>query len=1137
MPITSDNIKLYKTQVMSDTPDGGGRMTRNEVIDAELNNVFDDTSRDDRVNGRVSLRKVFGAVSTSGTDKYLGAHAVLTDPPADGRVVCTLFTLPDHASRRSDARTLIEQYLIPGAATVLVLYDTQPQGARTVVAYQALEESPPEVSSVLCLSVELAGHVHYGRQQFVRITGITSQTVTLGVNNDKWQKRLLTLNISEPLEISYPGGDFKKEPTLTDRPTRVRRADLNPAANFYGVVPLAEDVESGDTVVRVSTILQNIAPASYSETAILDQQVGSDGPLLISAGPEFTESQTVTVSGGSAALRLMRSAQMGSLEVTVGSGTNQAIFEETGEGALQRIGGGVNTAGASGRIDSGSGELSFSGLANGSQTFTLSYVPAALVTDAQHTQGTQITLANRGFNYSFSLIPKPANGAVMVSYRALGQWYTLTDNGKGQLVGAPGTGTGTVNPITGTVNATLGYQPDVGSWVLCGWRSMAHYKDQSGAVIDVLGAIQLTTAQQPRPGTLSIGWTYGGTTYSVTDSGNGDLGGHGSGRVQYWARQIQLRPSVLPPKGTVITVSYEDAQHETYTPSPQPAPSGGNITITLPEAPVEPGSVYVMATFSSGAAGYHPGHYDAGNGNLHRSDGAVGTINYTTGQVVFPATAAEPFYVWNPTTGEWDLSSISRSFSSVSVQYQTNAAGSMLSEPTTLNQLAIDVTPAIIDRVIGGSLLFSLNGRHYYDQGVKLQYRGAGNVDTDAGSFDGITGAGTITEWLPGSYTVALKGLLTRYGRWTTSSAIWRVPASPLRTGSFQVTNGTQTAIADGSGAFSTGSITGMINGTIDIETGVYKVHASPAIDPEILRYNAVALAYLPTDPLLLGLNPVRLPLDGRVPVLAAGRMLVIHHTDTEDLPNPPVAGSTYLLSRPDLAYAIVHDADGTRIPSDRYSVDLDEGEVTMANPLNLTGYTLPLRVEHRIEDMVRCEDAQLSGHVEISGDIVHDYPAGSFVSSALRFGDLQARCSEPFDQAAWTGDWSDDQIGSEGPGEYNALEHPIEVTNEGTISERWRIEFTSVIAFRLVGETVGVIATGNTSTDFLPLMPGLAPGAPPLLTLRAAGWGAGWIAGNQLRFNTVAAAAPIWINRCTLQGPVEEPEDSVRLQFRGDNQ
>jgi hypothetical protein len=99
-------------------------------------------------------------------------------------------------------------------------------------------------------------------------------------------------------------------------------------------------------------------------------------------------------------------------------------------------------------------------------------------------------------------------------------------------------------------------------------------------------------------------------------------------------------------------------------------------------------------------------------------------------------------------------------------------------------------------------------------------------------------------------------------------------------------------------------------------------------------------------------------------------------------------------------------------------------------------------------------------------------------------------------------------------------------------LTERWAIQFINSTSFNVIGEHVGVIATGNTSSDLAPLNP--ATGT-PYFTLRSAGWGLGWAAGNVLRFNTVGTFFPVWVARTILQGPETVDDDSFTMLIRGD--
>ena len=91
---------------------------------------------------------------------------------------------------------------------------------------------------------------------------------------------------------------------------------------------------------------------------------------------------------------------------------------------------------------------------------------------------------------------------------------------------------------------------------------------------------------------------------------------------------------------------------------------------------------------------------------------------------------------------------------------------------------------------------------------------------------------------------------------------------------------------------------------------------------------------------------------------------------------------------------------------------------------------------------------------------------------------------------------------------------------------------FTSTTAFQVVGEQVGIIATGDTTTVLEPTN-GNTGGA--YFTVDPNGWGTGWVAGNVLRFDTQGCLAPMWLARTVLSGLGTVDDDSVTTQIRGD--
>lgn len=388
------------------------------------------------------------------------------------------------------------------------------------------------------------------------------------------------------------------------------------------------------------------------------------------------------------------------------------------------------------------------------------------------------------------------------------------------------------------------------------------------------------------------------------------------------------------------------------------------------------------------------------------------------------------------------------------------------------------------------------------------------------------------------------------------ATAMFRTAAAPIRPGTLSILG----TMEDGATFNVTAGVDGKINSTrvkglINYETGLCELYfvdpadLTPAnnidlsslgiagvgtlpvslVKTSTLRYNAVSYTYLPLDAEVLGLDPVRLPQDGRVPVYKAGRVIVVHNTKTL-APQTVANNQSVSCGRTNLSRVRVFDSSGVSVNSG-FTVNLDTGVVLFTN---VAGLAQPVTIEHRIEDESLCAEAQITGDLRLTRAITHDYPVeDTYVSSAMIVKTLQAAANDSFSQLAWTDEWSDIRIGPVILANYNQVTYPIEVTNAGAVTERWAIIFTSSTAFRLVGEAVGQIMTGNISADLAPVNP--ATGV-PYFTIRQGGWGSGWSAGNVLRFNTKGANFPIWMARTVLQSQAAAPgTDQFTIELRGD--
>jgi len=586
------------------------------------------------------------------------------------------------------------------------------------------------------------------------------------------------------------------------------------------------------------------------------------------------------------------------------------------------------------------------------------------------------------------------------------------------------------------------------------------------------------------------------------------------------------------------------------------------------------GNVVVAKTAMDDGAGAFPGVQ-------------YGAINYASGLITFKPTDVVTKNTWSSTSsggstasGEAENSSDGNTWSSTSAS-DTWGAGSVIrvrykkdtavpaarSDTMAAQPLVINLTPRNAETIVPGSVSFTFAGWYYQDRGDGQLWS---NMDPTTGSatLAGVinykSGLATIGWWNAGfditsGILIRVHSMLTAFGDWTAVRAFFRTAGSPIRPASLFV----QATAEDGTLITGTSDVSGLITGglirgTVQQEMGVVRVEfgqmvaaAGHELDdwydaanvvggmiwmpkkviPGTIRYSAVVLTSLPLNADQLGIDPVRLPSDGRVPIYRPADVVVIHNTKPYVLPNPAVAGATYSVGRTDLSELWVVDANNELVDTTHYAADLAAGTVTMAADLALGATPQPLTVRHRIEELNLLSDVQINGQVSLTGPLTRDFDADTLVSSALLFGDLSARVTGVFDQNTWDGVWSNSLRWAQATGQYNTVDYPITVVNNGAVTERWRIHFTSAAAYQLIGENLGVIATGTTAADLVVAntLTGL-----PYFTLRAAGWGAGWAAGNQLRFNTIGATAPIWIARTVLPGATLSG-DSIDLQLRGD--
>jgi len=1178
MAIFYKDIKLMKSQRLDDTDEGGGRMTGNEVVDGELNNLFPDVSRLDRTYGRVQLRKAFPAIMTDNDNPYYGAHIIITKPAVDKNVKCCMFTTKSSTDTRRQAVDRVEQYVVKGyRLATYKLMGKHVAGCQQLLVEQNISDELPAVNS--CLYIEERDG---SKGEYIKI-----QKVKIKKEDSSAKVRQIELTLWAPIQYEHEGFHEERNKTIID--TYFYNTLVADAAKYYGISKLVEPAQVGDSVVKVESIFHQLVPCAQSADALSNRNATipfgdfvagrADGQKQVVASGRFDTNRAIDI-------HCLTSLLPGSVEIWIegyASWTN-----DNGEGQCENA-----------SIDYVRGIVSMPALYIGERNITVKAIPAVLPNRSCYTICYPITLETQTTVFTRSIRPFPKPGSFFVKYLAQGNWYTLWDQGDGTIKGAsPAYGSGTIDYEEGVFNVTLGALPDVGSSVIFGWGTDLAFESKGGEAAEKL-FIELSFSQEATPGTISISYTANGETKTVTDDGKGNLSGDGIGEIHYVTRKIKLYPNYLPDAGTAITVSYHQGERyeETQAYSELIDNGDGTLTMTLAHA-IVPGSLELefpaQAVKDGNVISIEPSQVtiklkDDGKGHfLNDPHSAIiyqnGRVTFSKKHTLIATKKVRGKTCWEDVLGwVWFIrcSPVVHTVYNAPADYNTcdgnptftakyigaDTANGMTEEINDY-KLATILHSAQTETIVERSLWLRIGEADYIDKEGSL-YQGinpaSGVMGERVGTVD-YTGAKVELDIWPSGVKndpLTIKSLVIVLSPPTTTEYHFVTGAAPLQIGSFQLlftradTGELVSVIADNSGEINGNGVYGHINwqtGICDLWFGEWvpddeaarsqwwydetRVRNGQVLKPievylNSIKYNAVAIEFIPLDPSILGLNPLRLPVDGRVPIFRKGDVVVIHNIQETTLPNPVSAGQTYDLGRGNLSYVDIFDQKGKYINRNLYEVDLENGTITFADPLDLSEYEQPLIAYHRREDMRLLVDVQIDGTLKLIQPLEHDYDTDfTYVSSALLMGDLQARVYNVFDQKNWTGEWSDERIGDPCTANYNLVDYPIEITNKGAIQERWAIIFTSETAFKVVGETVGQIATGFTTEDCAPINP--ATGV-PYFRIRKEGWGSGWRTNNVLRFNTTGAHFPIWIVRTILIGDPTADDDSFRVQIRGD--
>lgn len=1186
MAINATDVQIMRPERVNDNSDGGGQMTGTAIASGDVNNLWDDIPRTMLAYGGVSLRKLFCAIRSANVDKFLGGHAIIQSDSIADNVSTLLFSTQDHYDERQSAQDKIEQFVVLGTRSPLRPVGTQRKGQTAIVMYSKRSSDAPRNGDVLVFKSETV-------EQYVKVSDVSLRDETYTYEHEREFKTYaaveFTIRITQPLTVDFLGAD--PSPGAIHG-FEVFKTQSAASAHYYGIKPLIANAMAGDASVKADGIFQSIVPTATTETALLDQTPGlSTRVVQPTAATAITKS--MGYQSGLVDLALPSAFVPGSLKVVVATSEYRDVA-----GVLELKTGTARLV--SGAVDAVAGTVSLNVTSN--SLVDIEYIPGAAVELTPYTDSVEINGGNRQLTYTEQLSPVPMPGSVRIEYQYLGEWYELTDDGAGVVFGEGASGvvnygTGSVSfslPAEPDVASSLIYtwarSPYVIDSTVAGVAITASFNIDLPDDV-VAGSVVLTWSNSGTSYTATEG---------VDQMLAGDAAGHVlNKKIKFSPAQLpdsdvvvsyKKRSNLMQTKTVNISEQIGgnvvvDLGITGFDPA--------SISFTM-------GAAYVMQTnidgiisetaFSKGVNGIGRGDgaLMTDNGYFQRGQNiTIGTVDAGLGIVTINSDALEyvarDYLIQTNTSklGGGSFVSATRTSrlesQSLDVNYYQPDSG--VDQTMTVNLSDTELTVPAPEFIVPGSYQFKLGGLNLIDRASGVIFANW-NEQTSAGiavgQINNATGDVVVNYNAVRNDITDLScdvvSMATGIGAAAAvNKVVFRTQASPLRPSGLQflARRASDTALLRAEsqnnggigGGFdasdvldelvqpgSIGSYTlpiipvptsgGSASGNVDYQTGIVTLAFSQPVILSTLTYNAVAYNTVPLDPDVLGLNPVKLPTDGRVPIFQPGYQVVIHNEQKIAIA-APLAGQIIDCARSRLAQAVIKDASGLELDAAQYSVNKKTGIVTLADPFvaqasDTASLVMPLTLTNRIEDICAVGRVNIDGTLSLLTQLVHDYSAGdSYVSSAIFFGNMQARVHNQFTQKIdHAGVFEDVLVDDSTVSSYDDINYPILVDNQSAVQERWKIRFTSASAFQLIGETLGVVSSGSTTVDFSPMNPMTNA---PYFTIKSDGWGSGWVTNNILRFNTDAAAKPIWAIRTVLPSTEPVEKDFINIEFRGD--
>ncbi|RZG70498.1 hypothetical protein [Acinetobacter junii] len=582
MPIETNNLVLYKSERLTDTTDGGGKYSGQVVVDGESNNLFPDVSELDRTMGRVSMRKIYAGVNSVDTDALMGSTVFVSKNPDDPNVSALLFSTESHVDTRDSAQNRVENYLAKGGQIAGTPLDTLWQGMKIIQVAMFKNEIEANVGNTIVLISNEGKSNEY--EQYVRITKVETRIAIMIADGKEVEYKVATYDLNDPLEIDFVGLSASQWYSGTKSTTIIRDTLVADTGKYYASTDLVEDANVGQFTVQAASMFSQLVPAAQIETPLVDLNASSESIALVSGN-----ANTITVAY-STTIGTSRNLYIGSSVIP--SSVSFTLFGNaiTDQGGLLKKSDGTQV----GTIDYQRGLIQWTSSAgSGSTSLSITFKPAAAPTQPMHTYAVQVSQNNQSLNRTGVLVPIPAPGSLSVSYMSQGKFYTLKDNGSGQLKGSSDSyGAGTINYVTGSWLVTLGALPDVDTPILLLWGTPISTFERADLAV-LPAAIEFDLNQLGiAASSVAVNWMLEGIAKSATSNSQGQFTGDATGTVNYATGVGRIIPNKLPQKATVFKINYSFGDPKSQTVSDVTPNGSQQLSFNIGTgAAIEPNSV------------------------------------------------------------------------------------------------------------------------------------------------------------------------------------------------------------------------------------------------------------------------------------------------------------------------------------------------------------------------------------------------------------------------------------------------------------------------------------------------------------------------------------------------------------------